>query len=123
MTTIEKLQLLADMQKNVKKLKDSKVFTKQNLCDICVPVRDQLNLTDQETLAVANNNATLAEIVGLLQKTPDDVTDERLRAERIAAYQLFAAELTHEFRNELTALLSKINFTLYRLAELREESL
>ena len=96
MTTIEKLQLLADMQKNVKKLKDSKVFTKQNLCDICVPVRDQLNLTDQETLAVANNNATLAEIVGLLQKTPDDVTDERLRAERIAAYHSLAVELKRE---------------------------
>ena len=39
MTTIEKIQMLAEMQDKVQKMKNSKGFTKQDLCDVCVPDR------------------------------------------------------------------------------------
>ena len=78
MTTIKKLQMLAEMQASVQKAKEKNLFTKKNLCDICIPVRDALGLTDAETLSVANNTATLSEIVLMLQKTPD--TSEEVTA-------------------------------------------
>lgn len=97
MTTLEKIQLLAEMQQKVNELKRSGSFTKKDLCEACAPVRDLMGLTDRETIMVANNTATLSEIVELLQKTPDAVTDEKLRAERIAAYQKFFIEFRSRF--------------------------
>lgn len=97
MTTLEKMRLLVEMQRKVNELKNSGSFTKKDLCEACTPVRDLMGLTDQETLSVANNTATLSDIVKLLQKTPDDITDERLRSERIAAYHKFFIEFRSKF--------------------------
>lgn len=99
MTTIEKLQLLAEMQNKVSEMKKSEGFTKKDLCDVCVPVRDLLKLTDKETLSMANNTTSLSDIVNLLEKTPDDITDERLCKERIKAYHKFFSEFRSKFPN------------------------
>lgn len=99
MTTIEKLQLLVEMQNKVSKMKESEGFTKKDLCDACIPIRDLLKLTDKETLSVANNTASLSDILYLLDKTPDDITDEALRKERIKAYHKFFSEFRSKFPN------------------------
>ena len=73
----EKIYLIIDMQKKMQEMKDRKQFTKKNLCDVCVPVRDQLGLSDQDTIRIANGNASLSEIMDLIQTRSID-TDKAL---------------------------------------------
>lgn len=68
MLVLKKIRILAKMQTDVASLKASNHLTKQALCNACVPVRDELGLTDQQTLSIANGNSNLADIAVVLGK-------------------------------------------------------
>lgn len=57
----------ARLQTAYKRLFKAKKVTKQAICDLCVPFRDKYGLTDLQTLQVARNELTLAELVRLFR--------------------------------------------------------
>ena len=79
----EKIYLIIDMQKKMQEMKERKQFTKKNLCDICVPVRDQLGLSDQDTIRIASGNASLSEIMDLIQTQSVDADKALMTCEAL----------------------------------------
>ncbi len=61
-----KIRLVANMQHEYEKLLSSRKLTKKAMCDLCVPVRDALNISDSEILRIARKEMTLYEIVKLI---------------------------------------------------------
>ena len=52
-----------EIQKAYAKLTSGEVpFTKKNMCDLIVPLRDKHGLTDRQVLSIARNEFTLEEI-------------------------------------------------------------
>lgn len=56
---------IAELQRQYMRLKDSKILTKQNICDLCIPFRDKYGLTDLETLRIARGEMNILEIDNL----------------------------------------------------------
>lgn len=66
------IEAAVEIQKAYKKLTSGKVpFTKKNMCDILVPLRDKYGLTDREVLSVAREELSLEEIMKI--KTKDNI--------------------------------------------------
>ena len=47
------LKDVCQLQKEYKKLVDSKTMTKKAICDLCIPFRNKYHLTDYQTLTIA----------------------------------------------------------------------
>lgn len=56
------------IQKEYKKLKNSKKLTKKAICDLVVPFRDKYNLSDLEALMLTREEKNLTEIMELWEK-------------------------------------------------------
>ena len=60
------IEAAVEIQKAYRKLISGEVpFTKKNMCNLLVPLRDKYNLTDRQVLAVARNELSLEEIAAL----------------------------------------------------------
>lgn len=60
------IEAAVEIQKAYRKLTSGEVpFTKKNMCNLLVPLRDKYNLTDRQVLAVARNELSLEEIAAL----------------------------------------------------------
>lgn len=57
---------IAKMQEKYKELVESKKLSKRAICELCVPFRDKYGLTDKQTLMIAREELTFAEIVNLI---------------------------------------------------------
>lgn len=75
MTKYEKIKMIADMQTSYKNAVRNKELTKKRMCEICVPVRDALHLSDLEILKIAREETTLSEIISLLENGERDVPE------------------------------------------------
>lgn len=64
-----KIRMIANMQNEYKRMVASGNVTKKKMCDICVPVRDALQLSDLQTLQIAREEMTLNDIIQLLDAT------------------------------------------------------
>ena len=69
MSALEKLKLLGKMQDDIKNLRARRTFTKKDMCEVCLPVRDALGMDDRETLAIANGIASLSDIARILERS------------------------------------------------------
>lgn len=59
-----KIEAAVEIQKAYGKLTSGEIpFTKKNMCDLLVPLRDKYGLTDRQVLAVARNELSLEEIM------------------------------------------------------------
>jgi hypothetical protein len=61
-----KIRMLANMQKAYADMVATGKVTKKQMCDICIPVRDALNLSDLQTLQIAREEMSLNDIINLL---------------------------------------------------------
>lgn len=60
------IEAAVEIQRAYRKLTSGEVpFTKQNMCNLMVPLRDKYGLTDRQVLAVARNELSLEEIAEL----------------------------------------------------------
>lgn len=61
-----KIENAVEIQKAYQKLTSGEVpFTKKNMCDLLVPLRDKNGLSDRQVLSIARNEYTLEEIQNL----------------------------------------------------------
>ena len=55
-----------EIQRAYRRLTSGEIpFTKKNMCDLLVPLRDKHGLTDRQVLAVARDELSLEEIMAL----------------------------------------------------------
>lgn len=60
------IEAAVEIQRAYRKLTSGEVsFTKRNMCNLMVPLRDKYGLTDRQVLAVARNELSLEEIAAL----------------------------------------------------------
>lgn len=92
----EFIQDIIKIQKEYKKLKNSKKLTKKAICDLVVPFRDKYNFSDLEALMLTREEKDLTEIMELWKKiyltntrgkrshinVYDDAMDDNLKKEK-----------------------------------------
>ena len=60
------IEAAVEIQRAYRKLTSGEVpFTKRNMCNLMIPLRDKYGLTDRQVLAVARNELSLEEIAAL----------------------------------------------------------
>lgn len=60
------IEAAIEIQRAYRKLTSGEIpFTKRNMCNLMVPLRDKYGLTDRQVLAVARNELSLGEISAL----------------------------------------------------------
>ena len=61
-----KIEQAVEIQQAYQKLTSGEIpFTKKNMCDLLVPLRDKNGLTDRQVLSIARNELSLEEIMTL----------------------------------------------------------
>ena len=75
MDKYEKIKLVAQMQQSYKDAVKNNKLTKKTMCEICVPVRDALALSDLETLKMAREEMSLMDIINMIDNTEKDVCE------------------------------------------------
>lgn len=58
---------VANLQESYRILIDENRLTKKSMCNLCIPFRNKYHLTDKQTLMIARNEMTLAEVCDLLE--------------------------------------------------------
>lgn len=62
-----KIEYAVELQKAWKKLNE-KPFTKKDMCNVLIPLRDKFGLTDFQTLQIARNELSLEQISSIKTK-------------------------------------------------------
>ena len=63
-----KLREIVELQKGYADLESGKVlFTKRNLCDLCVPFRDKYALNDDQVLRIARKRMDISEMIDVMK--------------------------------------------------------
>lgn len=63
-----KLREIVELQKGYEDLESGKVlFTKQAICNLCVPFRDKHSLTDDQVLRIARKKMALSEMIDVMK--------------------------------------------------------
>ena len=62
-----KLREIVALQKEYRKMESGKIlFTKRNLCNLCVPFRDKYGLNDDQVLRLARKQMGIEEIIDVM---------------------------------------------------------
>lgn len=62
------LKEVAQLQKQYKRLVDSKKLTKKAMCELCVPFKDKYKLTDIQTLKIARQEVTIPDCISIYEQ-------------------------------------------------------
>jgi hypothetical protein len=68
MTFETKIRKIAELQFEYQKLVNSKKLTKKAICDLCIPLRDDIGCTDIDILKIARKEIGLTEIIKIIDE-------------------------------------------------------